>query len=94
MLDLNKLLDMIKEMLSRISSKRLMAYAFFLLYISWLVYWLGKQTLAYDVLWLNVIVMVGAPFIALLVLVVSLSFRPGGDDLIQINNTVNNTTKA
>lgn len=84
MIDFNKLIDILADFLGQITSKRLAAYALFLLYLGFLFRSIAGQKAVNDTdaMILEGVLFVGIPAVLLFVLIVSITKVGGGDDML------------
>jgi len=84
MIDLNKLIDILKDFLAKITSKRLAAYALFLMYMSYVFSQvIGQKAVnTLDIIILECVVFIGVPALVLVFLLISLTKVGGGDDML------------
>jgi len=81
---IDKILDILQEFLSRLTAKRLAAFALYLIYMAYL-FWIvaGKKSVnTMDVITLEVIAFVGLPTVCFLSLIWALTWKGGGDEMI------------
>lgn len=80
---IDKALDIMREFLSRLTAKRLAAWAAYLFYMSYVFYMIvGKQAVNnYEVIVLEALVFIGLPTVGFLYLIWSFTKQGGGDEL-------------